>query len=182
MLARLHIGSRPPFSITPLVEHFGIREVRERPLDLDARLIRQSGELLIEVNSLFPLVRRRLSIAHEIGHLIVERCSEDPNMQWGHHDPAIEALCNRLAGGLLAPDWALEQHFEAEYGLADWRERVRCTTVISVASKFGISVDTAASRIFCELGLAPRMTAIIWRHRENTVRPGSDVALRIASA
>jgi Zn-dependent peptidase ImmA (M78 family) len=104
--------------------------------------------LIIEVNSLFPLVRRRLSIAHEIGHLIVDRCSSEPNAYWGHEDPAIEALCNRLAGQLLAPDWALEEYFESEYGLADWRKKVRCSTIIGTACRFGISVDAVASRIF----------------------------------
>src|SRR5712692_4351583 len=181
-LTQLHAGSTPPFSLDPLVQHFGITEVRERPLDRDARLIRESGQLFIEVNSLFPLVRRRLSIAHEIGHLIVSHCSGVAVGHRRHEDPFTEALCNQLAGRLLAPDWALEMYFERETGLADWRSKVGCSTIISAASKFAISVDAAASRICRELGLAPHSAAIIWRNRENSVRPGSEKVLRIASS
>src|SRR5260370_32887497 len=150
-LTQLHTGSIPPFSLHPLVQHFGITEVRERPLDRDARLIREAGQLFIEVNGLFPLVRRRLSIAHEIGHMIVSRCSGVAVGQRRHEDPFTEAFCNQLAGRLLAPDWALEAYFESETELADWRSNVRCSTVISACSKVGISVDATCSRIIGDL-------------------------------
>ena len=183
-LTQLYSRSSPPFPLAPLIECFGVAEVRERPLDRDACLRFESGLLFIDVNSLYPLVRRRLSIAHEIGHLIVERCSSDSNgdSHWGHQDPAIEALCDRLAGQLLAPEWALRQHFDGEQILADWHSPIRCSTIIGTASRFGISVDAAASRIFCELRLAPDAVAIIWRYIENTAKPSSEKALRIASA
>src|SRR5258708_1079676 len=126
-LTRLYLGSSPPSSLTPLVEHFGIAEVRETPLHRHARLFLQSSPLFIEVNSLFPSARRRLSIAHEIGHLIVDRCSTDSKGSWGREDPAIEALCDRLAGGILAPDWALRKHFDGFAELADWRQSIRCS-------------------------------------------------------
>ncbi|SRR6266436_199107 len=181
-LTNLFADAVPPFSLSTLAEYFGVSEVRERPLDRDARLVFESGRLLIEVNSLFPSVRRRLSIAHEIGHLIIDRCSPKGDSNWGHGDAATESLCNRLAGQLLAPDWAVRKHFAGITGLADWRDPIRCSTILAAASKFGISVDAAASRIFCELGLAPGVAAIIWRHTENTARSDSDRALRIASA
>jgi Zn-dependent peptidase ImmA (M78 family) len=92
----------PP--LKALVEHLGVAEVRERPLDRDARLVKQSGQLIIEVNSLYSQARRRLSIAHELGHLIVDRCSATPNEHWGKTDPSIESLCDRLAYAILSPD------------------------------------------------------------------------------
>src|SRR5882724_3369028 len=97
-LTRLFADTAPPFSLDPLTEYLGVSEVRERLLDRDARLIDESGRLVIEVNSLFPAVRRRLSVAHEIGHLIVNRCSTDDRVSWGCHSSAIESLCTRLAG------------------------------------------------------------------------------------
>jgi hypothetical protein len=181
-LSHLFINATPPFSVDPLAKHFGVSEVRERPLDRDACLTRESGRLVIEVNSLFPRVRQRLSVAHEIGHLIVDYCSPDRGSHWGHYDSEVESLCNRLAGQLLAPDWALRRHFEQDCGLADWRHSIRCSTILAAASKFGISVDAAASRIFSELDLAPGVAAIIWRHAGNTVKPTSEKDLRISSA
>jgi len=181
-LGHLFIHSTPPFPLDPLAKHFGVSEVRERPLDRDARLTRESGRLVIEVNSLFPRVRQRLSIAHEIGHLIVDYCSPDKGSHWEHHDNEVESLCNRLAGQLLAPDWALRGHFEQDCALADWQHPIRCSTILAAASKFGISADATASRIFSELDLAPDVVAIIWRQMENSAKPGSEMTLRIASA
>jgi len=181
-LSHLFINATPPFSVDPLAKHFGVSEVRERPLDRDACLTRESGRLVIEVNSLFPKVRQRLSVAHEIGHLIVDFCSPNSGSNWGHDDHEVESLCNRLAGQLLAPDWALRRHFEQDCGFADWRHPIRCSTILAAATKFGISIDAIASRIFSELDLAPGVAAIIWRRMENSAKPGSAMTLRIASA
>lgn len=94
----------PSCSLTALLEHFEIAEVRERPLDCDARLVRQFGRLIIEVSSLHPQARQPLSIAHELGHLIVDRCSATPSGHWGKDDPTIESLCDRLANTILWSD------------------------------------------------------------------------------
>lgn len=104
-LSRLHGSPTPSCSLTALLEHFEIAEVRERPLDCDARLVRQFGRLIIEVSSLQPQTRQPLSIAHELGHLIVDRCSATPNGHWGKDEPTIESLCDRLANTILWSDW-----------------------------------------------------------------------------
>ena len=106
-LCKGYADQRPPFPFDGLLERFGITAVRERPLDRDARLVRQSGKLVIEVNSLYPQARQRFSIAHELGHLIVDRCSATPDEHWGKNDPTIETLCDRLASEILSPDWEL---------------------------------------------------------------------------
>jgi Zn-dependent peptidase ImmA (M78 family) len=149
-LSRWFAKSTPPFCPTWLAERFGVSEVRERPLDRDARLIRESGRLFIEVNNLFPKLRRRFSIAHEIGHLIIDRCSPRGQSHWGHEDPMIESLCDRLAGRLLAPDWALQEHFEREGRLDGWQGPFECSFILETAAKFGVSVDIIASRVFEE--------------------------------
>jgi hypothetical protein len=181
-LTRLYLKSAPPFSLDPLVEHFGVCEVRERPLDRDACLVAESGHLFIDVNSMYPLVRRRLSIAHEIGHLIVKHCSPDGPPHKTHEDPEIEGLCNRLAARLLVPNWAVRRYFDADRSLSNWQSPLRCATVLRAASEFGISVDAMASRVFCESGLAPHVVSVIWRITSNSTRPGSAEALRITSA
>jgi hypothetical protein len=181
-LTQLFADAAPPFSLSPLTEYFGVSEVRERPLDRDARLVFESGRLLIEVNSLYPKVRRRLSIAHEIGHLIIDRCSPNEDSHWGHQDPGIETLCDRLAGQLLAPDWAIRKHFDEFSRLADWRQSIRCSTILAAASKFGLSVDAIACRVVHELRMAPSVFAIVWRHSENSIRPNSERDLRVGSS
>jgi Zn-dependent peptidase ImmA (M78 family) len=171
----------PPFPLERLLKRFGVAAVRERPLDRDACLRLESGRIFIDVNIMYPLVRRRLSIAHEIGHLIVNEFS--PREALGSHseDPAIESLCNRLASSLLVPHDAVVEYFDRQQTLGDWQERIRCATVLGAASRFGVSVDAVASRVFHDLDMAPEAAAIVWRYTENMSKPGSEKAIRVAS-
>jgi len=105
----------PPFSLGPLLKHFEIARVTERPLDRDACLKRGSEGLYIEVNSLYPMAIRRMAIGHEIGHLIVSQSSTGGHSHWGHYDKRIEDLCDRLAVVLLAPSWAVSRFLEHKH-------------------------------------------------------------------
>jgi IrrE N-terminal-like domain len=127
-----------------------------------------------------PRVRRRLSIAHEIAHLILRECADEESIDHDHH--LKESLCNQLAGILLAPDWAIRSHFENFSGLGEWQERIRCSTLLAAASVFDVSVDVMARRVFLDLNLAPQTIAVVWRYRENTNAIDSDRALRVSSA
>src|SRR5882672_3687658 len=104
--------SVPPFSLDPLLKHFEIARVTERPLDRDACLKQSSEGLYIEVNSLYSKAIRRVGVAHEIGHLIVNQCLPSGHSHWGHHDRRLENLCDRLAVVLLAPRWAIRRFLE----------------------------------------------------------------------
>jgi len=172
----------PPFPVQPLLDKFNISEVRERPLNGDARLVYRDGRLIIEVNPLFPPNRRRLSIAHELGHLILNRCSGRDVLFADHGDPVSERLCDRIAGELLAPEWAVRRFFEATPSLAPWQEPVRCSTLIRAAVAFGISVDAMACRVLHDIALAPRTLGIVWRFSRNSSRSTSERALRATSA
>jgi hypothetical protein len=172
----------PPFSLQSFLDHFGVAEVRERLLDRDARLILEGGRLVIEVNVLFPKVRRRLSVAHEIAHMVVNECANRGKLCPSRNDPKEESLCNRLAGDLLVPAWALRSHLQQAPDLLLQEENlIRCSTVLSAASAFGVSVDVISRRIFQDLKLAPRRIAIIWRERENFQNRSSERGLRICS-
>jgi len=179
----LYETSGPPFSLRGVLDHFRVGEVRERLLDRDARLIVEGDRAIIEVNSIFPRVRRRLSVAHEIAHMIVNECDGRSKLSVSHGDPAEESLCNRLAGELLAPDWALRNYLEREpdHLIPQGNRSIRCSTVLTAASVFGVSVDVISRRIFQDLGLAPSKVAIIWRERENSRTQSSERALRICS-
>src|ERR1017187_371149 len=98
-LTELYGCRKPPFPIDPLLEHYAVRSVRERVFEHDARLFLDGGHLAIEVNSAFPRVRRRLSIAHEIAHIILRECGGEESTD--HDSPLKESLCNQLAGLLL---------------------------------------------------------------------------------
>jgi Zn-dependent peptidase ImmA (M78 family) len=103
-LAPLCQQTHAPFALPELLEKFDIYEVRERLLDCDARLILQDDRAIIEVNSLFPIERRRFSIAHEIGHIILNECAGRDPFTVSRGDPMEETYCDRIAQVLLAHD------------------------------------------------------------------------------
>lgn len=142
--------SAPPFSLQPLLDHFEIKGVRERPLDRDACLRLDAGGLFIEVNSLYSASVRRMGIAHEIGHLIVAHCSRGP-LHWGHHDKWIEDLCDQLAGLLLAPSWAVRQYLRVDSRVSRRRESILKPVLRKAATIFGLPVETVSLRILQEL-------------------------------
>jgi len=87
-----------------LLQKFDIHQVRERLLDRDARLILEGGRAIIEVNSLFTLQRRRFSIAHEIGHIILNECAGRDRFSVSYGDPTEESYCDQIAETLVALD------------------------------------------------------------------------------
>ena len=103
-LAPLYQHGHTPYALPELLEKFDIYEVRERLLDRDARLILQDGCAIIEVNSLFPMTRRRFSVAHEIGHIILNECAGRDRFSISHGDPTEEAYCDRIAEILVSPN------------------------------------------------------------------------------
>jgi len=178
-LTERYVGKDPPFPVDPLLQHYAIHTLSERVFEHDARLYVDAGRLAIEVNSAFPRVRQRLSIAHEIAHLIVRECIGEGSTD--HRDPLKESFCNELAGVLLAPDWAVRPHFENAAGLGEWQQRIRCSTLLAAAGAFDVSVDVMARRVLHDLRMAPQMVAVVWRHRENTGVRDSSKALRASS-
>lgn len=138
-----------PFPLTPFLDYFEICDVRERPLDRDACLRVASGSFLIEVNSLYPLSVRRLGIAHEIAHLIVERCILSRQSSLGEHsDPKIEIVCDRVARLLLTPDWALCLYLNT-FTCMRIRAKMQPAkpTIANAARAFGIPVKAMTLRV-----------------------------------
>jgi hypothetical protein len=98
-----------------------------------------------------------------------------------HDDPASEALCNRLAGELLAPDSAVIKYLGGRPTLGPWQDSVRCSTLISAATAFGISIDAMACRVLHDLKMEAKKVALVWRHCRNSDRPDSVLDLRLSS-
>src|ERR1700687_3287554 len=163
----------PPFSLNRLLRHFGVAAVRLRLLDRDARLVRSDHRILIEVNSLSPLARRRLSMAHEIAHIIVNEVAGRDRYAVSHSNPNEEALCNLLGAQLLSPDWAIRDYLEQHGSLVEWQDSVRCRTILSAADYFGVSATVMTRRMLLDLDLAPTKVGTVWRYRDGALRVSS---------
>jgi Zn-dependent peptidase ImmA (M78 family) len=103
-LAPLYQHSHFPYASPELLEKFDIYQVRKRLLDRGARLILQDGRAVIEVNSLFHRERGRFSVAHEIGHIILNECAGRDPFSISHGDPKEESYCDQIAEILVAPN------------------------------------------------------------------------------
>lgn len=181
-LARLYEAEEPPFRLAELLGKYGVSEVRRRPLNGDARLLAEGDGFVIEINSIFPRVRQRLSLAHEIGHLILNECSGRDLHYPGHSDSGFENLCNHVAGELLVPDRALIRYLDSNPVFEGWDNTLSAETVLHAAAAFEVSVEVMAKRMFRDLRLAPDRIAVIWRYAENKRNASSGRQLRIAAA
>ena len=124
-----HPDEDPPFGFAELLKRYKVLEVRERVLERDAHLLAVDGSYVIEVNSTVSSARRRMSIAHELGHLIINEVCGD-NSFAGHSDPQIERICNDVAVELLCPGEVVRGYFAAQRSLGDWRSAICCQNVV----------------------------------------------------
>lgn len=154
-LSRGFEASTPPFPLQPLLDHFDVTYVRKRPLDRDACLKLDAGELVIEVNSLYSSVVQRFSIAHEVGHLVVSQCSRGERSGWERQDDEwIEGLCDQLAGRLLAPDWAIFKYLGNQVAQNDSHSCISKASLQRAAVKFAVPLRVMAMRLMRDLRLS----------------------------
>lgn len=124
------------------------RDIGKDTADAGTILLRRGGVSL--VNSHMRIGRRRLALAHELGHYLI---ADDYTIDWrvaGHSDRTVplESRLDRFARALLLPDGAVAEH---------WRDKVAAVGVrgaaILLASEFRVDMATLATRLR-ELGLA----------------------------
>jgi len=132
-------------SLDDLARKLGISRIIHQRLPYEGGLVRLAdGELVIELNSDSPFVRRRFTLAHEIGHLLLNTVPAFRSRS--RTDAALERTCDLLAAELLMPT---EETTEFVRGLgAPSPEKLR-----DIASKYAVSTQTAAIRMCDGLGL-----------------------------
>lgn len=116
-LLRVLDMTTPPVDIRLLVERMGI-DLIEQPIDKPwcGQLDSSEDEAAITVNTNQAVheVRRRFTIAHECGHLMLHgagRKFRDVNFVGDNpQDVEEERQANRFAAALLAPPWMVESY------------------------------------------------------------------------
>ena len=118
------------------------RDIGNDTADAGTILLPQGGVTL--VNSHMKIGRRRLALAHELGHYLI---SDDYTVDWrvashADHDLPIESRIDRFARALLLPEEALARK---------WREAVDRSgerrAAILLASEFRVDMATLATRL-----------------------------------
>lgn len=111
-----------PVNLNRVVERLGL-SLNEKPLESEYSGFLAVKEKTIVVNSNHPSVRRRFTIAHEIGHYQLHRRSEDIPVfidRTVYHrkesvagvDHLMEMQANAYAAGLLMPEALLDEYLE----------------------------------------------------------------------
>lgn len=134
----------PGESLDSLAHRLGVNRIIEEPLPFEGGLFElQGGELIIRLNVESPFVRRRFTLAHEIGHLLFGkpglRSERDEN-------PELERACDCIASELLMPS---EDAIAFIRSLGEPSpEKLKI-----IASKYAVSLQTAAIRVHADLCL-----------------------------
>jgi Zn-dependent peptidase ImmA (M78 family) len=124
------------------------RNIGKDTADAGTILLRRGGVTL--VNSHMKVGRRRLALAHELGHYLI---ADDYTVDWrvaAHSDRAvpIESRLDRFARALLLPRVAVSRKWREEVALHEERR-----ASILLASEFRVDMGTLATRLN-ELDLA----------------------------
>ena len=111
-----------PVNLNQVVRYLGL-SLNEKPLENEYSGFLAVKEKTIVVNLRHPSVRRRFTIAHEIGHYQLHRKSEDIPVfidRAVYHrkesvagvDYSMEMQANAYAAGLLMPEALLDEYLE----------------------------------------------------------------------
>jgi hypothetical protein len=127
-----NLGSDPIPNVTELLEENGIKVlVIELPENMSGltcfayRAEHREPVPVIVVNRNLTLERRRITLAHELAHRVID--------SHGSASKQLESWCNRFAGALLAP----KEHLENEIGRR--RSAFAYQELIELKRLYGIS-------------------------------------------
>lgn len=141
---------RAPVDLIRIARHLGIQRIRELDIRLDGQLLElDDGTYEVILSNNVPHTRKRFTLAHEIGHILV---ALDSRGEVACGDGPTEELCNSVAAELLLP-----RRFLSE-ALSD---KVDVSTIRQIATRFQCSLEATGWRIL-NVG-AVTGALLIWR-------------------
>ncbi len=143
---------RAPVDLVRLARRVGIGRIRELDIRLDGQLVELGdGDYEVILSRNAPHTRRRFTLAHEIGHLLVA-AHENGSMSCG--DGPTEELCNRVAAELLMPVRFVKAAVAEDLDVAGFRR---------LATRFQCSLEATGWRV---LNLGQITGALlVWRQQ-----------------
>jgi Zn-dependent peptidase ImmA (M78 family) len=140
-------------SLEDIARQNGVERIITEPLPFDGGVYNLNGERLIKLNSLAAPVRQRFTLAHEVGHLILENLLNTPPECTT--DIHLERACDAIAVELLMPINEVTK-LAREIGTQSPEKLGK------VAKHFGVSLRTAAQRLY-DLGIW-KLSMGMWRY------------------
>src|SRR5712692_3575630 len=162
-------------SLDALARKLGVSRIIEEKLPFEGGLFQLADrELVIKLNAESSFVRKRFTLAHEIGHLLLKTVPAFRSTR--RTDEALERTCDLIAAELLMPT-AEASEFVRGLGSPS-PDKLR-----NIAWKYAVSIQTAALRVHhdfrlwqCSIGLwdvSPRIKTLWFtgRRKWDDVQP-----------
>lgn len=137
-------------SVARMLENAGIRVIRlNGALGIDAFAACLGDTHVVAVNSVLPPDRMRLTLAHELAHVLYEDVMHDRQVD----EDEIESRAFDLASHLLMPSPVLKEAFEI-------KSMVR---LVQYKERYGISLSAMVYRATREKLIPQAMAQMLWR-------------------
>jgi hypothetical protein len=137
-----------PYDPIPLALSLGVVDVRAAALGFDGHVIQEGPRIVVEYDaSIASRQRKRFTIAHEVGHLLLWNASGGVKRiaaRRSTEKSEVEELCNKLAAEILAPKSEVLSLWKASD--ARLHNATKSDFIIELARHFDISVNFAAVR------------------------------------
>lgn len=133
------IAGPPPVDLEALAGALGVEAIRYTDLTEDGRTTWVDGKPHVDLRSDRPAARTRFTLAHEIGHILIDADESVAHRTHGLAHDDIETLCDWIAASILMPrEWV------SSYAR---RERYTLSLLRVVAHRADVSLAAAAVRM-----------------------------------
>jgi IrrE N-terminal-like domain len=155
----------PGEPLESIAARLGVRNIVEQPLPADGALVPTGqGSYVMKINSMGSRERRRFTLAHEIGHLILQESFKA--MTSCQRDPELEGACDSIAAELLMPASVINPYV---LNLSDPSP----SNLVQIANRFHVSLRAAAHRVHYDLRLWSQSIGL-WQFEEEGSSEQSD--------
>lgn len=172
ILDALGVTAPEEIDVEAIAHHFGATVIPQRLHGSAARILGLGDRAFITVDSDSPRARQRFSVAHELGHWMIDRgklsgfvCTEKNFLaDWSGDSP--ERRANRFAADLLMPS--------SLFAPAARNREMTLDTVRDLCAKFETSLTATAIRLV-ENGSFPAMvvysnaSGVKWKFRDRDI-------------
>ena len=128
-----------PVDLSKIAASLGVIEILDTELIEDGRTIWVDGKPRIELRADRPATRKRFTLAHEIGHILLERDQSVVRRTQGLDRNGVETLCDWTAASILMPRAWVQRYAE--------RDHYNLSLLRLVAHRADVSLSAAAVRL-----------------------------------
>ncbi len=146
----LHAYRKNTDGLRAVAINCGVDGIVEEELPFDGGIfVLPSGRKVIKLNSLLSATRRRFTLAHEIGHLVMASTTSQDMGLGCRQNPPLEHACDAIAAELLMPAKDVESLVRELEDSSPRKLKI-------LADRFGVSLHVAARRVHQDLRLWKR--------------------------